>query len=866
MHITTEQRVLLHIYRYGSHGGGWEAPYEISQSGISGALHLPQSTISRALKSLKSRGLVLDRVMYIRGEKRKKSAYFPSSQGMEEARRLLEEIEKIPVKIRDEEHIMELSFGEALKYIGKRKGVSPYLLDIYEISRKEGVVDIAVFGAKKRIIFHAPESMGHFVGRSGELSAITENIRDFKVIVVKGMAGMGKTSLLLRASEKLAGRYDIFWYTARKGHRELELMKELNEFLKILGKKTVDRKRGAAGFFEALRDIEAVLILDDFQFAGKETRDFAKGLAERMLTEAVKFRVIVSTREEPGIFGRSQIARGRVYELELRALRKEELAELFPDRDDLERAYSVTGGIPLFVNLYTNVGFRVSDARKILDEEVFSSLGQDEKKALRTVSVHRIPVYPEALYDTDSGILEKLREKLLLFDVGEGKLDLHDLLKESLYRSMSLGERRKFHEKAAEYYLSPWCGDEERFEAVYHLQMAGKWEEAAEKAVELASELPLYGNISGTLMNFHRNADKIPEKLKGDLLLLTGDSFAYEGKWEECMRYYRMAEEILGTAEEIEERVARANAEMENWGESMEIERRLLERAMKKGDDIASARHRMALGNICLRSGNLKDAVKNYLEAEKILLRIRNRKGLAVIYNNLGTAYIKIGELRKAEKYLRESLKYSKGKGWAGAQAVSNLGYIYEKKGENDSAEKAYREGMKFMRKDPANLIKMAGRLASLLSMDGRWREALEMLEESLGDIPEQEKWRIWNLMADVYRSEKRFEEAIKMRKKAMSGTDDPSIRISLIEDFKVAGRIEEALKLMEKEEKRVVPWDYTTKMRILMLKAEALVVGGRKKDAAEVYMELIRIAEEAGDDEFAESVRKKFGNNLKRV
>ncbi len=778
MHITTEQRVLLHIYRYGSHRGGWEAPYEISQSGISGSLHLPQSTISRALKSLKSRELIQDRVMYIRGEKRKKSAYFPSSHGMEEAERLLEDLGTVPVRIRDGERIMEMSLSEVAEYIKKRRGIAVHILDIYESSRKEGVVDIGVFGAKKRTLFHAPESRGHFVGRNEELSAITENIRDFKVIIVKGMAGMGKTSLLLRSSEKLAERYDIFWYTARRGRGKLELMKELNEFLKILGRKTVDRKRGPAGFFEEMRDLDAVLIFDDFQFAGNETREFVRELVERMFLEAVKLRIVLSTREEPGMFGRSQIARGGVYEIELRALEKEELAELFPDREELERAYSMTGGIPLFINLYRNVGFKVSDARKILDEEVFSALSPEEKKALRTISVHRIPVYPEALYDTDSEVLEKLQEKLLLFDVGEGKLDLHDLLKEALYRSMPLEERRKCHEKAAEYYLSPWCGDEERFEAVYHLQMAGKWEDAAGKALELASEFPLYGNISGTLMNFQKNPDKIPEKLKGDIMLLTGDSFAYEGKWEECIRYYRMAEEILGSAEEIEERIARANAEIENWEEGMKIERRLLESALEKGDDVASARHRMALGNIYLRSGNLKEAVKNYLEAEKILLRIGNRKGLAVLYNNMGTAYIKLGELRRAEKYLKESLRYSKGKVWVGAQTVSNLGYVNETMGDHDSAEKAYREGLKFMRKDPANLMKIAGRLASLLSKERRWGEALEVLKDSLGDIPEQEKWRIWDLMADVYRSEKRFEEAMRMRKKALSVTDSPAVRV----------------------------------------------------------------------------------------
>ncbi len=49
--------------------------------------------------------------------------------------------------------------------------------------------------------------------------------------------------------------------------------------------------------------------------------------------------------------------------------------------------------------------------------------------------------------------------------------------------------------------------------------------------------------------------------------------------------------------------------------------------------------------------------------------------------------------------------------------------------------------------------------------------------------------------------------------------------------------------------------------MRILLLKGDVLALSGRREETVDVYMELIRMAEEAGDEEFVRLFRKKLGN-----
>jgi DNA-binding MarR family transcriptional regulator len=367
MELSTEQRVLLHISRFTGNDSQWEAPYELSQAGISASLGIPQSSISRALKSLKEKGWVYDRTMYIKGEKRKKSAYFLTETGLKEAEDILRSLREMPVNVSLNGEIRLMSIAEA-ENLSRQNGNPLHPIQIYEMFRKGGTVGL---DSGKYMRFHVPDLTLDFIGRADLMEDIEKRMHGSMVILIKGMAGMGKSTLLSKMAERLSEKHHVFWHSFRSKGEYYDLLRELNEFLTSIGKKPVERKAGARGYFEALRKSNSVLILDDLQLADEKSSEFIRELSDMMFSSLCDFRILAASREDMGVFRKSALGTGKLYEMTLGPLKKEELREMFGESAD--EVYSLTGGVPLFVQLYKNTGFRLSDAEKIMDEEIFPS-------------------------------------------------------------------------------------------------------------------------------------------------------------------------------------------------------------------------------------------------------------------------------------------------------------------------------------------------------------------------------------------------------------------------------------------------------------------------------------------------------------
>ena len=63
--MTTEERTLLHLFDNPLPEGQWEAPFAVTQAGISAAVHVQRKHVPRTLKRLeKNEELLLDSDMY----------------------------------------------------------------------------------------------------------------------------------------------------------------------------------------------------------------------------------------------------------------------------------------------------------------------------------------------------------------------------------------------------------------------------------------------------------------------------------------------------------------------------------------------------------------------------------------------------------------------------------------------------------------------------------------------------------------------------------------------------------------------------------------------------------------------------------
>ncbi len=118
-----------------------------------------------------------------------------------------------------------------------------------------------------------------------------------------------------------------------------------------------------------------------------------------------------------------------------------------------------------------------------------------------------------------------------------------------------------------------------------------------------------------------------------------------------------------------------------------------------------------------------------------------NRRGLALATNNLGVAYLKTGEYALAEKYLRESVKYSKSTGYLAGLKFTylNLGRVYlarAEAGEKELFPEAERYFRYLIKLDPKYLSAYFSLGRTLRGM-GRKEEAKAVFDKLESLIPE---------------------------------------------------------------------------------------------------------------------------------
>lgn len=76
-----------------------------------------------------------------------------------------------------------------------------------------------------------------------------------------------------------------------------------------------------------------------------------------------------------------------------------------------------------------------------------------------------------------------------------------------------------------------------------------------------------------------------------------------------------------------------------------------LEIVKETGDRSGESICHQNLGAAYCGLGDFKKAIKHFLDAEKLLIERRQTHLLKIIYNNLCTSYIQLGDYRTAEEY-----------------------------------------------------------------------------------------------------------------------------------------------------------------------------------------------------------------------
>lgn len=362
----------------------------------------------------------------------------------------------------------------------------------------------------------------HFVDRDEMRAQLKAELRNEEkvMIMVDGLAGIGKTSLVSKVVEEVGEEFEGIFYTKYAPQTDLDqLLVDLSYFLDKHGDKTLksvvksstQQENKINLLIRALSQSNYLLIFDDLHELLDERQSIKDKdiqlLFEKLLSYAHNAKIIIISRIRP-CFYRFQLnhAARTVDKIEpaggIELLR---LLGMEQDEEVLQRAYQLTAGHPLAMELLASLAnvislenilsdkqlfFENADVAENLLKQLYQTLTAEEQSLLRCISIFSHPVTKELIDafevpDPIPALTSLIRKSLITFD--KKVYRLHDLVRDFSRMQLTAKERTTYHLKAAAYYerlefkksfFTP-KQFQQHLEARYHYYEAGQIEKAA---------------------------------------------------------------------------------------------------------------------------------------------------------------------------------------------------------------------------------------------------------------------------------------------------------------------------------------------------------------------------------------------------
>ena len=335
----------------------------------------------------------------------------------------------------------------------------------------------------------------HFVGRTAELAAYHARLERDQLVIITGLAGVGKTTLGAKLARAVAASPDhIFWFTFDRVEKSTAdaLYWALASFLDNRGEPSLGKYlRGEIGaqkpleqmakinlLMAALATGRYVLCFDDFQIV-KDVPEIAyifKVIRQRFveLKQSLPARLVFIGREVPADME-------YLVTQSLPGLAEDDLPTFLSDhgvtlsRELAHQLWEHTGGNPKLLELAAGslVGLpesaagnfiaslvRKSDIRDYLMTNIYAALTPEEQVVMSALAVFPGPIERVGVEEILEGEgvsrivphLDALANKHVLTVDENDQIDCHDLVREYCYHVLSRRDRDRFHQRAAAYF------------------------------------------------------------------------------------------------------------------------------------------------------------------------------------------------------------------------------------------------------------------------------------------------------------------------------------------------------------------------------------------------------------------------------
>jgi predicted transcriptional regulator len=377
-HLTTNERILLHLLENYRATNKREAPPAITQRGIAYAVNIRWNHVPRAMNKLKKEGYVSERLSHIEGKTRRQKAYFLTDEGMLTARNLRERVMGWEIFLKKaDEQIVKMKLFEVNSSLKTK--FSPVKLSL-SISDKNIInVNNLLQPTKKKgkeiltKIFHINGEISwpsELIGRDSEIKTIGEWIDsdEFQTIVIYGSVGIGKSALMAEVIKDYKERNNIFWYQLSDDDAKINLINQISEFLSKLGKIDLKAKLENENINEpkdmlriidhGLKGSESILAFDNYFDVNEEVKDFFSDLSNLAIKNQ-GFKIMITEMDTTPFYCRfydkKDIDRKKIAEMALKGLDMEGCKRLLGNQnieyDALRKIHLMTRGHPLSIEL-----------------------------------------------------------------------------------------------------------------------------------------------------------------------------------------------------------------------------------------------------------------------------------------------------------------------------------------------------------------------------------------------------------------------------------------------------------------------------------------------------------------------------------
>jgi tetratricopeptide (TPR) repeat protein len=889
-----EWRVVLYLSHFSKFIDDPESPPQVTAGGIVQTTGLKRSRVDEVLKGLIREGYLRVWTNHVKGEPTKRKVHFLTREGENLASFITDAIRGTQITVKDEEIDRILGLSKAPKDTGGKECPADAVQT--PISRLEGVRGkkipllssgklfdfvpttyelvmgleddrtlsieavkqahskaIAMRPVKEWIDFagHVHKCL-HFHGREHEVALAEEFLESVtqQVLIIKGIDGIGKTSLAAAIVTMVRGSRHLFWYDHHEHTTLKHLLNALALFLSKLKVPTLrnylnsedrpDVKEVMHILEASLYDTSVMMVFEDVHKVNdellvkffKELKDTVGGM--------MGAKVVITGRTIPAFYEKKDLGpEGVLIEIPLAGLDDEATLKLLEvegvPKNRLKEYLEVTKGHPLYAEMVANLGLP-SGPKTInfyIETDLDGRLPDIEKKLMGLASVYRHPVPTKAYLkridrfkDGTEGAptqetVEALKEKgLLRSDAYEENLTLHDVIRYHFYDRMLPKVRRMAHGIAAAYYVEE-REDVNRLEVLYHFIMAEEHEKAAIYSFEKKAVLFRTGYLDEVL-DLMRKIDRglLPSDMMLSLSLLEGEVLLRTGHMDNAIRVFTLASKMAGQI----------------------------------GNDVLRAHALFQLGDVLKRKGLVDEAKACYEQGMDILETEGSPEDLAKGHYGMAAIFQARGQLDEAcERYGTALAEARKGRDLATASAiVTNMGECLLKRGDVTKAAELLRENLKMIEinRDPTLIAKAYSTLGIIFSLKEDWTRATNSFQTGIQEARQSGNRKL--LAANL------MDGAIPLLKKGEPDHAEECLEEAQEIFTRLGDRTGEAHVELKRAELFLLEEDHEeseNSYRAAIRKLEAL---NDREELSSAYVGLATLLEKAGREEEAQALKKK--------